>query len=279
MAEIVHVVITRFNLATIGREQAFRNAPGWLEGRFDLFEKYCLPTMAAQTNRNFIWLVLFDEATPDWARERIVRCQQVCPFTAQFLGLFDSAGWGRLVRAVIGDPVPGRLVVTSGLDNDDGLAADYVARVQDCAVREWRGKTFAINLSHGLVLANRRLYLHHHRSCAFTNMVEADTPDIRTTKTIRHMDLPMVLPLVQIGGAPGWLQVVHGSNVSNKVRGRVIDRPGESAFPPGVLAEVKNPGWIEKLLDNGIVAPARALRDRVLVLIRRVVPADRATAR
>lgn len=279
MSDIAHVVLTRFNLATPGREQGFRNAPGWLEGRFDLFERYCLPTMAAQTNRNFIWLVLFDEATPEWARDRIVRCQQVCPFTALFLGMFDGAGWGRMVRDAIGDPVPGRLVVTSNLDNDDGLAVDYIARVQACAARAWQGKTMAINLSHGLVLANRRLYLHYHRSCAFTNMVEADTPEIRTTKTIRHMDLPALLPLVQIGGSPGWLQVVHGSNVSNKVRGKVIDKPGENAFPPSVLEEVENPGWFEKLLDNGVVAPVRALRDRVLVLIRRVIPADRASAR
>jgi len=42
---------------------------------------------------------------------------------------------------------------------------------------------------------------------------------------------------------------------------------------------VENPGWVEKLLDNGIIAPIRALRDRVFVLIRRVIPADRATAR
>jgi hypothetical protein len=279
MTGLVHVVITRFNLATAGREQGFRTTPGWLEGRFDLFECYCLPTMAVQTCRNFIWLVLFDEATPDWARRRIAQCRQLCAFTPVFTGHFDSAGWGRLVRDAIGDPVAGRLVVTSNLDNDDGLAADYIARVQDCALNAWRGQTMAINLSWGLVLSGRRLYLHYHRSCAFTNMVEADTPAIRTTSTIRHNDLPLLLPLVQIGGTPGWLQVVHGRNVSNKVRGKVIDKPSETAFPAAVLADVENPGWLEKAWDNGVIAPARALRDRIFILARRIVPADRASLR
>jgi len=279
MPAIVHVVITRFNLATAGRESGIRMAPGWLEGRFDLFEGYCLPTMAAQTQQDYIWLILFDEHTPEWARERVRKCQQVRPFTALYLGHFDHGGWARLVRAAIGDPVPGRLVVTSNLDNDDGLAADYIARVGECAAREWRGETLALNVPWGLVLARKRLYLHYHRSCAFTNMVEADDEGMVTTKAWRHNDLPFVLPLIQIGGQPGWLQVVHGNNVSNKVRGKVIDKPGVAAFPASVLAEVENPGLLEKVWDNGIVAPVRAVRDWLFIQIRRVFPADRATAR
>jgi hypothetical protein len=235
--------------------------------------------MAAQTQQNFIWLVLFDEATPDWARERIAQCQQVRTFTPLYLGHFDTAGWPRMVRDAIGDPVPGRLVVTSNLDNDDGVAADYIARVQDCATREWRGQTMAINAPWGLVLSNRRLYLHYHASCAFTNMVEADTPAMRSTMTIRHNDLPLVLPLIQLDGGPDWLQVIHRNNVSNRVRGKVIDKPGEAAFPASVLAEVENPGWWEKTWDNGVIAPVRNLRDRIFVLIRRVFPADRASLR
>ena len=32
--DFAHVVTTRFNLATPGRESAFRNRPGWLAERF-----------------------------------------------------------------------------------------------------------------------------------------------------------------------------------------------------------------------------------------------------
>ncbi len=275
LPNLVHVIITRFSLITHGREYGIRMTPGWLEGRFDLFERYCLPTLAAQTRQDFIWLVLFDEGTPEWARERIARCQAVRPFTPLYLGQFDATGWARMVRDAIGDPVPGRLVLTSNLDNDDGIAADYVARVQDCARREWRGETMAINAPWGLVMSGRRLYLHYHPSCAFTNMVEADTAAIRVTMTIRHNDLPKLLPLHQIGGGPGWLQVVHGGNVSNRVRGKVIDKAGASEFPASVLSGVDNPRWWEKLWDNGVIAPARALRDQVFLLIRRLIPPDR----
>ena len=30
------------------------------------------------------------------------------------------------------------------------------------------------------------------------------------------------MPVVQLDGPPAWLQVVHGSNVSNRVRGRIV---------------------------------------------------------
>lgn len=274
MQALAHVVFTRFNLATPGRESGLRNAPGWLEGRFDLFERYCLPTMAAQTTRDFAWLILFDEHTPDWARERVARAQAVCPFTALYIGLFDGSGWGRMAREAIGEPQPGRLFITSNLDNDDGLAANYLERVQACARATWRGETFAVNAPWGLVLANRRVYLHHHPKAAFTNMVEADAPVLQTTKAYRHMDLPRYLPVVQLDNAPGWLQVIHETNVSNKVRGYVIDKPCETAFPASVFADVENPAWHEKLIDNRIKAPARLLRDQAFALARRIKPAD-----
>lgn len=270
---LVHVVITRFSLVTHGREFSIRMAPGWLEGRFDLFERYCLPTVAAQTCQDFIWLVLFDQATPQWALDRIAQCQRARAFTPLFLGQFGAEGWAQMVRDAIGAPQPGRLVVTSNLDNDDALAASYVARVQAAARAHWQGRTLAINAPVGLVLAGRRLYRYHHRSAAFTNMVEADDPAMRTTMTIRHNDLPHVLPLVQLDPAPGWLQVIHGGNVSNRVRGQVIARPDQADFPPAILAEADDPRWTERLWDNALVAPARALRDSAFRLVRRLIPA------
>ncbi len=48
-----HLILTRFNLATPGRESAIRNRPGWLAERFDLFERICLPSVASQTCRDF----------------------------------------------------------------------------------------------------------------------------------------------------------------------------------------------------------------------------------
>lgn len=271
-----HTLISRFNLATAGREVGFRTRPGWLEERYALFERYCLPSVAAQTCQDFDWIVFFDDQTPEWARERNARLQAVRPFHALYTPLFDNGGWARAVRAVAGPPVPGRLLVTSNLDNDDALGFDYVERVQRVAGAHFSGSRFAVNLPDGYVLADRALYAHRHLQNAFTNLVEPDDEAFATTMTIRHMELYDHVPVVQAEGAAGWLQVVHGGNVSNRIRGRRVG--GEEAlrqFPREVLGEIAEPSLPARLFEAALAAPLRALRDRAFALARRIVRVDR----
>ena len=267
--------MTRFNLATPGRESAHRLGEGWLEGRFELFERYCLPSIAAQDSHAFEWLIFFDILTPDWARERIAAGQRVFPFRAVFTELFEAEGWARNVRAVIGPPEPERIVVTSNLDNDDGLANDYMRRVREAAEAGWRGETIAVNVPDGYVLCGPELYFHRHLHNAFTNLVEADTAAIRTTKTIRHMELAEHVPIVQAEGTPGWLQVVHDGNVSNKVRGARVMPPADAPFAAGLLDSVTPVSGPVLFWDNRVAAPLRAARDAAFKLARRIVPIDR----
>ena len=96
--DFVHVILTRFNLATPGRESALRNQPGWLAGRFELFERYCLPTLAAQSASpaRFRWIVYFDDGTPEPFRARIEACRRVADFHPFFTPMFPGEQWGDL---------------------------------------------------------------------------------------------------------------------------------------------------------------------------------------
>jgi len=275
VAPVAQVLITRFNLATPGREAAWRGAADWLAGRFDLFERYCLPSVRDQTRRDFTWLVLFDDHTPGWARERVARAQAIVPFHAIYTPLFDGAGWGRFVRAAIGPAQPGRRVITSNLDNDDALAADYLARLHAAAIGAARQDSFALNVTRGLILSGRRLYRYDHPANAFTTLVEPDADPLRTTMSIRHNELARHVPVVQVEGRPGWLQVVHGGNVSNRVRGRVIAQPAATGFAGDILADVAPPGPIELAHDRLIAAPLRLCRDHAIRLYRWLRPVDR----
>ncbi|HMO67998.1 MAG TPA: glycosyltransferase [Novosphingobium sp.] len=271
-----HTLISRFNLATPGREVGFRSRPGWLEERFALFERYCLPSVAAQTCQAFDWIVFFDDQTPDWARDLARQLQAVRPFHALYTPLFDNDGWARAVRTTAGPPVPGRLLVTSNLDNDDALGFDYVERVQQAARQHFSGARFAVNLPDGYVLADRALYAHRHVQNAFTNLVEPDDEAFTTTMTIRHMELADHVPVIQAHGAAGWLQVVHGGNVSNRVRGRRVGGvEARRCFPAEVLGDIAEPSLAARLTETLLAAPARALRDRAFALARRIVPVDR----
>jgi hypothetical protein len=123
-------------------------------------------------------------------------------------------------------------------------------------------------------VSGKAAYRHRHLHNAFTNLVEADDELFRTTMTIRHMELPQHVSVIQAEGPPAWLQVVHGGNVSNKVRGRRTAPAQHAArFPHGLLDAVAAPTPLEQLADAA-ATPARDLRDTALRLLRRLIPAD-----
>lgn len=263
---VTHVILTRFNLATPGRESSIRNQPGWLEDRFDLFERYCMPSVAGQTEQQFTWLVFFDDETPAAFRQRIERCQEVFPFKAIFTGLFQADGWIRGVRKTVGER-PGWLLTTR-LDNDDALAVDYCERLRAAATA--RPERRAFNFTNGFVLSGGRVYAHQHPSNAFASYLEAFDAEARTIcATVQHMDLRGFVDVVQIDGPGAWLQVIHQRNVSNKVRGYRVSRAALTCrFPPGILAELCEDDY-RLYLDNAALWPARRARDLAIDLLKR----------
>ena len=75
MALFEHFIVTRFNLplfkAKVEGKVVGNLDETWLAGRFDLFERYCLPSVKGQTCQDFRWIVLFDAATPEHFKKRI----------------------------------------------------------------------------------------------------------------------------------------------------------------------------------------------------------------
>jgi hypothetical protein len=141
---------------------AFRGCdPDWLGERFDLFDRYCFPSVTSQTNTNFVWLVFFDSETPTAFRNRIARYETFQAFRPVFVQQFDRdvfrenlAKFGFLTRPFL---------ITSRVDNDDALACDYIETVQEAFTGQDR--TF-INFPRGLVLRKGALFqgydVHSH---------------------------------------------------------------------------------------------------------------------
>lgn len=74
----------------------------WLEHRFEVFERYCLPSVAAQTSGNFTWLCLFDAATPESCRRRIEGYKARCPqFEAVYYTAAQAANLTENLRTTI----------------------------------------------------------------------------------------------------------------------------------------------------------------------------------
>ncbi|MDO9640866.1 MAG: glycosyltransferase [Pseudotabrizicola sp.] len=261
-----YVIMTRFNLATPGKEAAIRTQAGWLEGRFHLFETYCLPSIAAQRNTAFDWIIYFDIDTPDIFKRHITALQKVFPFHAYYTPLFRSEGWNRSLRETY--PLQEKLLLTTRLDNDDALPVDFTDRLQ-AAVRANQFRPGAYNFRNGLIRQGDALYAIDHPKNAFFSRLEPVEGALCPAPAIQHMQLDTYGPIHQIDGAPGWLQIVHETNVSNKVRGnRVAPDPYLHLFPPQVMEGLSHPSSFEIMAQNFIQTPLWSLRDRMVEIWR-----------
>lgn len=78
-----HYIITRFNLPIfqpkLGGKVYTSCSEEYLHYRFDLFEKYCMPSIINQTCQNFKWLVLFDSHTPELYKIRAAQWHDSYP--------------------------------------------------------------------------------------------------------------------------------------------------------------------------------------------------------
>jgi hypothetical protein len=252
-----HILLTRFNLPSRGHESIVRAKENWLKNRVILFERYCLPSVMAQTCRDFSWIIYFDPQSPAWLLNWVRGHERQGHFIPRFR---EEVPRGELlsdIRAVVGDS-HGADLITTNLDNDDGLAIDFVARLQDVARVDDRS---AIYIGDGLirfgdVLLYQRLDPHN----AFCSVRESWEEPV-TCWVDWHNLLPERMPAVVLRGGPGWLQVVHGANVSNRVHGRLTYPSQHRGTFHGLLDDLPEPGMGQIARDALLLAPGRAIRE------------------
>lgn len=262
---IDHVLLTRFNLPTQGAESLVRAQEGWLRNRQQLFERYCLPAVESQSEKNFKWIIYLDTQSPRWLRIRIAELEKMGLFTPIYRDEVPHEVLLADIRRVTG--AAGDVLMTTNLDNDDGLAVDFVQRLQS-AVKDDTQR--ALYLAHGLIQQAGRLYLRKDPVNAFCSVAESwDSPG--TCWQDWHTKLGEWMPTVQLFGTPGWLQVIHTGNVSNRVRGiRVSPEKYKQGFAVG-LDEVDSPSAGSLLLDRLVLAPVRSGKETVRAVGKKII--------
>lgn len=263
MPTVDHVILTRFNLPSGGAEARIRASERWLVNRWGLFERYCAPSVEAQTNRNVRWIIYFDPESPDWLTTAIA------PYAARglFTPIYRAAVPYPDLLADVRDVSSGTadMLITTNLDNDDGLAVDFVERLQSAVIFSDRRALYIVN---GLIKGPGGVYLRKDPDNAFCSVAEPwDQPKMCWADW--HLMLRRTMPVVEIEGAPGWLQVVHGENVSNRVRGRLTSPVPWASLFPGALANAPQPGIWGIARDRLVIFPLRWVCDSGRATVRR----------
>ena len=127
-------ILTRFNVDithvnSLINQEACRLDEKYLNERFRLFEKYCLPSILNQSDKNFKYLVFFHPQTPDKFKERIKY------YTNTSNGIFipfytKNAEMPHKIAEQINNDVEKGWIITARIDNDDALAFDFVDKIK-----------------------------------------------------------------------------------------------------------------------------------------------------
>ena len=197
---IDHFIITRFNLPIAGCHPT----EDWMRERVQLFEQVCLPSFEKQVEPRFSWLVFFDSATSeDWVR-RISQWPLVTP-------VFIDAEFSASVAVEhVRERARTATVITTRVDNDDAIAPSFVRMIHSKAAR------FAgfIDFPLGYQAKGPDVFLRVTRGSPFLSRVER-VDDLATVYAAPHWKPPHPLRRVS---RPGWLQMIHDSNLANEIR-------------------------------------------------------------
>ena len=219
---IKHFILTRFNILLWSKDKEghkVRNLQ-WLEHRFTLFERYCLPSIANQTCKEFTWIVLLDSSTPDRYKERTEKLQKKCP---QLVPVFVTPENGRYFAQIFRDEVVKRLngirVITTYLDNDDALDIHFVEDIQRRAATACDGTFFFYTEGYQYFTDHQYLMKIHYPKNHFVSVVEEGNP--ASVKTIYgygshyYIDKIPDVKIEYVKNLPMWCQVVHQKNMGN----------------------------------------------------------------
>ena len=269
-----HVILTRFNVryvddptvASIGVD------PEWLEKRFILFERYCLPSILSQTNQDFRWLIFFDSETPANFKERVQEIERRSSnIHAVYCSTLPLSLAQEAVRSHI-NPLSD-WVLTTRIDNDDGIGPDFVETLQKSVLMD---TVRVYNFPVGIILRGNRAYRREDRSNAFISLCEPANGAQTIFAILRHIDAQEFCPVIQLSERPSWLQVIHETNISNRIRGdRIPYSSAQIHFRPILTAwssrrtEKFEP--ISILYENVTLAPFRKFRDMLVIIARKIL--------
>lgn len=212
MDKTPHVIFTRFNLSIVlgGQKSTKIHDTDWLTFRFDLFRRFCYPSIAQQECQDFLWFVLFDAETPEWAFELMAK-----EFPrATVIKTEDFSSEAR-TRWIDEHCPPSTMLITSRLDSDDCLHREYTERVRKAIKGIDRG---VLNFLYGFTMRGGRFYKIAYKCNAFTSYYEPRS-ECKTIFAEQHQNLEKLDKVHNIIAPPMWLQVIHGTNVGNDLYG------------------------------------------------------------
>lgn len=215
-------MLTRFNILLWRQDKEGKKVRTikWLEHRFSLFEKYCLPSIKNQTCQNFEWIVLFDSMTPEKFKARIEDYQKECPqLTPVFVEPENGKRFAEIFRREIVKRIRAKRVLSTYLDNDDALNIGVIEDLLSRSLSVCDGTFFYYDEGYQFYTEDKYMMQIHYPRNHFVSVVEKG--DAATVKGVfgygRHYYIDKIegANIVHVETEPMWCEVVHEKNILN----------------------------------------------------------------
>jgi hypothetical protein len=192
-------------------------------GDLELFDEYCLPSVEAQTCKDFTWHVYCDEDTDplvlDELRERANTLSQMRVI------LSGPATRGRAWHVVDGARSGDQAIVTTHLDSGGAISKHYVKSVQRHVPDFVHGNddTLLLSFPRGYLLdpGSGRLRFDWTVRCGFNSLLERVRPDAATV-----LSLPTSIgdhPVKRDDSISAWLRVATGGSQAEPANSRYAE--------------------------------------------------------
>lgn len=196
----------------------------WFEHRLSLFDKYCYPSIAGQTNQNFKWMVLFDgNHTNKNLLTKYSRMIPIYVYDRDYEKLTMYQLFSNKIKEYLNPET--EWIITSKIDCDDALSKNYVKIMQE----KFTPDEHMINPVNGVIYntANKKLTALDYKwpPNPYITVIEKVTEDhLKTCFKIVHWKMQGPFKKYEHikNPDPFWLQIIHDKNLSNTFRGTVV---------------------------------------------------------
>jgi hypothetical protein len=199
-----HLLLTKLAVGTPSTE--------WLHYRLQLFERFCAPSVLAQSEQRFRWVLAVGMNTPRWFIDRASAAARNATFVYQTVPSL-APKWSLLLQPIIAEGC----CITTRCDSDDMLHRRFMQRVRETAGYLTRDEVIDFPVGLQLRLPDyAQTTARMSRPSHFISLVER-AGFKRGVFDFFHNDADRHYP-IRIGSmAPSWVEIAHAANISNSL--------------------------------------------------------------
>ena len=215
-----HYLITRFNLknpnwdVTKNNEELLNDA--WMEDRMWLFENFCLPSVTAQTNQNFTWLLYLDTTTSEKYKTKMFDLTSGIENIKVFFINGMNEFYPQIQKTITENTKP--YLITTRIDNDDVISRFFIDEVQ----KKFDSQDFlAVDIIKGYSLQIKPIYIlgkKEHVFNPFISLIEKNE-NPKTVWFNDHTQWKKESRIIQVTNKRLWMSIIHEKNKVNEFDG------------------------------------------------------------